>query len=101
MRDNPKGSELDPVKGVRRCCRKNSPSVLSCIGRKTRKDCDRWQRSRDSSQRVRRRRASFSEQSLYYLGSKIWNSIPFEIKDLNLFKLKKALKNNLLLQYND
>jgi len=31
-RDNPEGDELDPAKGVRRRCKKNSPSVLSCIG---------------------------------------------------------------------
>jgi len=42
MRDNPEGGELDPAKGVRRRrCKKNSPSVLSCIGRRTREDCDR------------------------------------------------------------
>jgi len=33
MRDNPEGSELDPAECVRRRCKKNSPSVLSCIGK--------------------------------------------------------------------
>jgi len=35
MRDNPEG-ELDPAKGVRRRCKKNSPSVFYC---KRRLDC--------------------------------------------------------------
>jgi len=38
---NPERGELDPAEGVRRCCKKNSPSVLSCIGKKTREGCDR------------------------------------------------------------
>jgi len=29
MRDNP---EVDPAEGVQKYCKKNSPSVLSCIG---------------------------------------------------------------------
>jgi len=41
MRDNPEGSELDPADDVRRRYKKNSPSVLSCIGKRTRKGCDR------------------------------------------------------------
>jgi len=36
MRDNPEGGELDPTEGVRRRCKKNSSSVLSCIGKRTR-----------------------------------------------------------------
>jgi len=40
MRDNP-GSELDPAEGVRRRCKKNSLSVLSCIGKRRREGCDR------------------------------------------------------------
>jgi len=39
MRDNPEG-ELDPAKGFRRCCKKNSP-ILSCIGKRIREGCDR------------------------------------------------------------
>jgi len=39
MRDNPEGGELDPVEDVCRHC-KNSPSVLSCIGRRTSEVCD-------------------------------------------------------------
>jgi len=35
MRDNPGGGELDPTEGVHRRCMKNSPSVLSCIGKRT------------------------------------------------------------------
>jgi len=41
MRDNPGGDELDPAKGVRRRCKKNSLSVLSCIGKRTSEGCDR------------------------------------------------------------
>jgi len=33
--------ELDPAEGVRRRCKKNSPSVFSCIGKRTREGCDR------------------------------------------------------------
>jgi len=41
MRDNPGGGgELDTAEGVHRCCRKNSSSVLSCIGKRTKKGCD-------------------------------------------------------------
>jgi len=39
MRDNP-GGELDPAEDVRRRCIKNSPSVLSRIGKRSRKGCD-------------------------------------------------------------
>jgi len=41
MRDNPGGGELDPAEDVRRSCKKNSPSVLSCKGKRTRDGCDR------------------------------------------------------------
>jgi len=41
MRDNLGGDELDPTEGVRRRYMKNSPSVLSCIGKRTREGCDR------------------------------------------------------------
>jgi len=41
MRDSQGGGELDPAEGVRRRCMKNSPSVLSCIGKKAREGCDR------------------------------------------------------------
>jgi len=34
MRENPVGGELDPADDVRRRCKKNSPSVLSCIGKR-------------------------------------------------------------------
>jgi len=40
MWDNLGGSELDPAESVRRRCEMNSPSVLSCIGKKTREGCD-------------------------------------------------------------
>jgi len=40
MQDNPEGGELDPADDVRRRCMKNSPSVLSCIGKRTKEDCD-------------------------------------------------------------
>jgi len=32
---------VGPAEGVRRRCNKNSPSVLSCIGKRTRECCDR------------------------------------------------------------
>jgi len=41
MWDNPRGGESDPAEGVRRRCKTNSPSVLSCIGNRTREGCDR------------------------------------------------------------
>jgi len=41
MRDNPEGGELDPAKVARRSCKKNSPSVFSCIGMRTREGCNR------------------------------------------------------------
>jgi len=41
MWDNPGGGESDPAEGVRRRCMKNSLSVLSCIGKRTKDGCDR------------------------------------------------------------
>jgi len=41
MRENPEGGKLDPAEGVCRRCKKNHPSVLSYIGKRTREDCDR------------------------------------------------------------
>jgi len=35
MRDNPEGSELDPTVGVCKRCKENFPSVLSCMGKRT------------------------------------------------------------------
>jgi len=40
MRENPEGGKLDPAEGVYRHRKKNSPSVLSCIGKRTREGCD-------------------------------------------------------------
>jgi len=40
MWDNPEGDELDPAEDIRRLC-KNSPSVLSCIGKNIREGYDR------------------------------------------------------------
>jgi len=40
MWDNPGRDESDPANGVRRRC-KNSPSVLSCIDKRTKEGCDR------------------------------------------------------------
>jgi len=37
MRDNPEGCKLDPAVDVRRCSKKNSPSVLSCISKRAKK----------------------------------------------------------------
>jgi len=39
MRDNP-GGELNSAECVRRRCKKNSPSVLSGMGKRTIEDCD-------------------------------------------------------------
>jgi len=41
MRDNPGRGESDTAEGVRRRCKKISPSVLSCIGKRTKEGCDR------------------------------------------------------------
>jgi len=41
MRDNPEGGELDPADDVHKRCKKNSPSVLSCIDKRTKEGCDR------------------------------------------------------------
>jgi len=41
MRDNLEGDELDPENDVRRRSKKNFPSVLSCIGNRTKEGCDR------------------------------------------------------------
>jgi len=41
MQDNPEGSELDPANDVSKHCKKNSPSVLSCIDKRTKEGCDR------------------------------------------------------------
>jgi len=40
MRDNPEGGELDPADNVRRRCKTNSHSILSCIGKSTKEGCD-------------------------------------------------------------
>jgi len=52
-------------KGVRiRRCKKNSPFILSCIGKKgNKKRLWPWQRSRESFQRTRQGRASSSENT--------------------------------------
>jgi len=41
MRDSQGGGELDSTEGVHRHCINNSPSFLSCIGKKTKEGCDR------------------------------------------------------------
>jgi len=35
MRDNTKEGELDPAEIIHKRCKKNSPSVLSCISKRT------------------------------------------------------------------
>jgi len=40
MWDNPGGGKFGPAEGVCRRCKKISPSVLFCIGKRTRKGCD-------------------------------------------------------------
>jgi len=47
MRDNPEGGDLDPAEDVRKCCKKNSSSVLSCIGKRAKEGCDCGTRSPD------------------------------------------------------
>jgi len=41
MRYNPGGDESNPAEGVRRRCKKNFSSVLSCIGKRIREGSDR------------------------------------------------------------
>jgi len=41
IRDNTEGGELDPAADVRRHCKRNSSSVLSCIDKRTKEGCDR------------------------------------------------------------
>jgi len=41
MRDNLGGGELDPADDVHRRCKKNCPSVLSCLGKRIKEDCNR------------------------------------------------------------
>jgi len=41
MRDNLEEGKLDLAEDVRWHCKKNSLSVLSCIGNRTREGCDR------------------------------------------------------------
>jgi len=41
VRDSQGGRESYPTEGVRRRCMKNSPSVISCIGKRTKEGCDR------------------------------------------------------------
>jgi len=40
MRNNPEGGELYTADDVRKLCKKNSPSVLSCISKRAREGCD-------------------------------------------------------------
>jgi len=40
MRDNPEEGELDPAESARKHCKKNSPSILSCIVKRTKEGCD-------------------------------------------------------------
>jgi len=41
MRNSQEGGESDHARGARRRCMKNSPSVLSCIGKRIKEGCDR------------------------------------------------------------
>jgi len=41
MQDSEGGGESDTAESVLRCCMKNSLSVLSCIGKRTKEGCDR------------------------------------------------------------
>ena len=48
---------------------------------------------------LNRVRTTKSQKSIQYIGAKIWNQLPKEIKQINSFKFKKELKNLLLKQY--
>jgi len=68
MRDTP-GGELDPADDVCRRCKKNS-SVISCIDKRTKEDCDRgseWTvlsgRDREWSVPLRKLKESGSRES--------------------------------------
>jgi len=39
--DSQGGGESDPAEGFRKRCMKNSPSFLSCIGKRTKEGCER------------------------------------------------------------
>jgi len=41
IRDSQGVGESNPAEGVRKRCMMNSPSVLSCIGKRTKEGCDR------------------------------------------------------------
>jgi len=41
LQDNSEGAEPDPADCARRRCKKNSPFIVSRIGRKAREGCDR------------------------------------------------------------
>jgi len=41
MRVSQGGGEIYPAEGVHRRCMKDSPSVLSCIGKRAKEGCDR------------------------------------------------------------
>jgi len=41
MRDNQERGELDPAEGICWGCKKNYPSLLSCIGNRKKEGCDR------------------------------------------------------------
>jgi len=72
MRDNPEGGELNLAEVVRRRCKKNFSSVLFCIGKRTRKGCDRSSVVETSSQRTRWGRASSSSHCSNRQISVIW-----------------------------
>jgi len=96
MRNNPGGGEFYPAKGVRTRCKKNSPSVLSCIGQRTREGCDRGSEGHDNSQRIRRGRASSSEES-----EEIWkeNLVAFENENVKWLILSPEQRISNLLRY--
>jgi len=45
MRGSPGWDELDPAEGVNRRCKKNSPSILSYISKRTREGCNQAPKS--------------------------------------------------------
>jgi len=59
MRGNPGGGELSSAIDVRRSCKKNFPSVLSCVGKRTKEGCERGGEVRTVYSRLKRRGDQF------------------------------------------
>jgi len=66
MLDNPEGGESDPADDIRRRCKENFPSVLSCIRKRTREGCDQ--------ERVMRKISSPGSIAGYLIFTMTWAS---------------------------